>query len=88
MTSVSIGILILHAAILGFQFLAIRLFPRLRKAIWGTYLILLPVGFGVFAAPGPWLTLVLVLCGITYVLVAANRSINEAAGTMGKAESE
>ena len=68
------GILILHAFILCFQLIARRLFPSQRRAIAGTYFVFLPVGFGTFTQIEPWLTAVMVVCGVTYLLYAANIS--------------
>lgn len=80
MQKVSVGILVLHAAILGFQFLAMRLFPRQRSAIWGTYFILLPVGAGTFMELDTWLPPILVVAGLVYVLYKAERNAAAAAG--------
>lgn len=74
MQKISVGILILHAAILCFQLLAMRQFPRQRSAIPGTYLILMPVGAGTFMELDSWLPPVFVVAGLAYVLYMANRN--------------
>lgn len=79
MQNVSVGILILHAAIVCFQLLVMRLFPRQRSAIPGTYFILMPVGAGTFMELDSWLSPVLVVVGLVYVLYMANRSAVTAA---------
>lgn len=86
MQKASVGILVLHAAILCFQLLAMRLFPRQRSAIWGTYFILLPVGAGTFMELDSWLPPTFVVLGLTYVLYVANRNAVAAAkeGAVGK----
>ena len=74
LSSTSIGILILHAAIMCIQFIVMRVFPSQRFTALGIYFILLPVGFGFFSYPGPWMTLGSVLLGLGYILFMANRS--------------
>jgi hypothetical protein len=79
MQKISVGILILHAAILCFQLLAMRLFPRQRSAIPGTYLILMPVGACTFMELDSWLPPVFVVAGLAYILYMANRNAVAAA---------
>lgn len=79
MQKVSVSILVLHAAIICFQLLAMRLFPRQRSAILGTYLILMPVGAGTFMELDSWLPPVFVVVGLVYVLYMANRNADAAA---------
>ena len=69
----AVGILVLHAAILCFQLIAIRLFPSQRGAIWGSYFILMPVGFNLFLPPGPGISLAIVVFGVVLVLYLAHR---------------
>jgi hypothetical protein len=71
----SIAILAVHAAILVFQLIALRVFPHIRKALLGVYFILMPIGFGFFMPQGPLFTTGLVLAGLLWVLYFANMEV-------------
>ena len=75
MSSDGVGILVLHAAIFCFQYIAMRLFPTQKKAISGTYFIFLPVGSNIFMDPGPVLTLIMVFLGVVFVLYFAHKNV-------------
>ncbi|MBE0565917.1 MAG: hypothetical protein IH621_08180 [Krumholzibacteria bacterium] len=70
----TLGILIVHAAILVIQFALAWLFPTQKRTVFGIYFILLPVGFQFFMPPPPALALALVLGGLVYVFYFAARS--------------
>ena len=71
----SVSILILHAAILVYQVVVMFWFPRIRRALFGVYFILMPVGFGLFADPDAWLVVGLVVAGLMWVLYWANHEL-------------
>lgn len=79
MKETSLYILILHAVILVILFGLQRMLPRLRVVLPGLYFILLPIGFRFFMDPGPWTTAILVLLGLMYMLLMANRAVARAA---------
>ena len=68
MKETSVFILTLHAAILVFQLAAMFLFPSVRRALFGVYFILMPVGFSVFMDTDAWLIVGLVVAGLLWVL--------------------
>ncbi len=69
----SIYILVLHAAILAIQLGLGKVFPHARKATFGVYFILMPVGFTFFMPPPPIMSAILVLSGLIWVFYWANR---------------
>lgn len=86
MKETSIDILILHAIILVIQFALQWMFPRLRLVTPGTYFILLPVGFRFFLDPGPWTTAILVVFGLVYMLLLADRAVGKAGRTAAEGD--
>ena len=78
MSEGTIGIIVLHVCILVLQLLAAKVFSELRFAIFGIYFVLMPIGFGFFMPPGPLMTAILVLGGLTYILIMANRAVKSA----------
>ncbi len=73
-----VGIIVLHVCILVLLLLAGKVFPELRAAMIGVYFVLLPVGFEFFMPPGPTMTAILVIGGLTYILFIANRTVKSA----------
>ena len=74
MTEKSIGILVTHAVILAFQFLVARMFPTQKRAVFGAYFVLLPIGFMFFMPPPPAAAAPLVVGGLVYIFYSANRA--------------
>ena len=79
MKETSVFILTLHAAILVFQLAAMFLFPSVRRALFGVYFILMPVGFSVFMDTDAWLIVGLVVAGLLWVLYWANHEVSRQA---------
>nr|MBS0019520.1 hypothetical protein [Gammaproteobacteria bacterium] len=74
MTDKVIGILVVHALILVIQFALARMFPTQKRAVRGTYFILLPLGLMFFMPPPPAAVAPLVLGGLFYIFYYANRA--------------
>ncbi len=88
MTENSIGILVVHAVILVIQFGLAWLFPTQKRAVFGAYFILLPIGFMFFMPPPPAAALPLVLGGLVYIFYFANRSAGGSVAAAAKEEIE
>lgn len=79
MSTTSLGILLLHAAILVIQLLLLRLFPTQKLALVGVYFVLMPVGFLFFMAPPPALVAALALAGVAWMVFTADRTARRGA---------
>jgi len=74
MSSVSINILILHAAIMGITLVLGLFFRSQHKSVLGVYFVLMPVGYAFFMDVDPFLAASIVLVGLTIILYNAHKS--------------
>ena len=69
----SVNILVLHCVLFVIQFLFMVVFPGMKKAAIGIYLVLMPVGYLFFADPDPLVVAGSVILGLAWVFFWGQR---------------
>ncbi len=75
-----VAVFVVNSVIFGIQILSNRFFPELNKRHnTGLYLVLMPIGFGLYGWDLPvWSTAPLILGGVFILFVVFKRTIGEA----------